>query len=314
MIPLNLVLLGGTGFVGRALVRRLLADGHRVRVLSRNLAVHRERLIAPGVDLVQCNVRDPAALRAAFAGADAVVNLIGILNERGDDGRGFRKVHIDLTQSMVAACKEAGVRRFLQMSALNASRGHSHYMHSRDEAETVVRASGLDWTIFQSSVIFAPGDGLFTRFGDLLRLAPVLPLARAGCRFQPVYLGDVVEALARALTDPATFGQTYELYGPDVYTLKELVRMTARQMGLRRWVLPLPDALGRLQGFVFDFVPGKPFSSDNYRSLQTDSVGGIDGLHRLGITPTPVSAILPDILGDAADRQARLDRNRASAH
>ena len=119
---------------------------------------------------------------------------------------------------------------------------------------------------------------------------------------------------ARALTDPASIGQTYELYGPDVYTLKELVRMTARQMGLRRWVLPLPDALGRLQGFVFDFVPGKPFSSDNYRSLKTDSVGGVDGLHRLGIAPTPVSAVLPDILGDAADRQSRLDRNRANAH
>jgi uncharacterized protein YbjT (DUF2867 family) len=314
MIPLRLVLLGGTGFVGRALAQRLRADGHEVRVLSRNLAAHRVRLLAPGVDLRECNVHDPVQLRAAVAGCDAVVNLIGILNEAGDDGRGFHRVHVELTHSLIAACKDAGVRRLLQMSALNAGRGHSHYLASRGEAEAQVKASGLDWTIFQCSVIFGPGDGLFGRFAGLLRGLPVIPLARPNCRFAPVYLGDVVEAMTRALSDPASIGQTYELYGPEVYTLREIVRLTARQLGLRRWVLPLPDAVARAQGWFFDFVPGKPFSSDNYRSLRTDSVGGIDGLHRLGITPTPVGAILPDIVGNAASRQARLDRNRATAH
>jgi NADH dehydrogenase len=315
MIPLKLVLLGGTGFVGRALANRLRADGHAVVVLSRNLSRHPVRLLPPGAELRECNVHDPAMLRAAFAGADAVINLVGILNEAGDDGRGFHRVHVELTRTVIAACEQAGVRRLLQMSALNAGRGHSHYLASRGEAEALVKASNLAWTIFQSSVIFGPGDGLYARFGSLLRITgPVLPLARAGCRFAPVYLGDVVEAFARALADPASIGQTYELYGPDVYTLADIVRMTARQLGLRRLVVPLPDVLGRLQAFAFDFIPGKPFSSDNFRSLLTDSVGGVDGLHRLGIVPTPVSAVRPEILGDAAARQVRLDRYRATAH
>jgi NADH dehydrogenase len=198
------------------------------------------------------------------------------------------------------------------MSSLNAGRGQSHYLKSRGEAEAAVKASGLDWTIFEPSVIFGHGDGLFCRFAQLLKLAPVLPLARAGCKFAPVYIGDVVEAFVRALGNRRSFGEVYELYGPEVYTMAEIVQMTAKARGLSRIVLPLPDVLGRLQGFVFDFVPGKPFSSDNFRSLATDSVGGIDGLHRLGIVPTRVGAKLPEILGHVDDRQTRYARYRAA--
>jgi NADH dehydrogenase len=198
------------------------------------------------------------------------------------------------------------------MSSLNAGRGESHYLKSRGEAEAAVKASALHWTIFEPSVIFGIGDGLFTRFGALLKSAPVLPLARASAKFAPVYVGDVVEAIRRCVGERRGIGETYELYGPEVFTLKQIVAMTARQLGLQRVVIPLPDLLGRLQGFVFDFVPGKPFSSDNFRSLLIDSVGGIDGLHRLGIEPTPVAAILPDILGHVGDRQTRLDAYRAA--
>lgn len=311
MTALKLVVLGGTGFVGRALVSRLARDGHQVRVLSRNLATHPLRMLPPGVELRELDVYDPQALRAAIAGCDAVINLVGILNEAGDSGRGFRRAHVELTRQVITACQLAGVRRLLQMSALNAGRGASHYLKSRGEAEAAVRASGLDWTIFQPSVIFGPGDGLFTRFAGLLRLAPVLPLARAGAKFAPVCRDDVVEAFRRALADAGSIGQTYELYGPDVFTLADIVRLTARQLGLHRLVVPLPDVIGRVQAFVFDFVPGKPFSSDNYRSLLTDSVGGVDGLHRLGIVPTRVAERLPDILGHADDKQARYARYRA---
>ncbi|KAA2283999.1 complex I NDUFA9 subunit family protein [Arenimonas fontis] len=311
MTPQTLVILGGTGFVGRHLVSRLARDGHRIVLLSRNLATHSDRLLPPGVELRELDVYDPTALQQAFAGADAVINLVGILNERGDNGRGFRRVHVELTKLVIAAMKLAGVRRLLQMSSLNAGRGHSHYLKSRGEAEAAVKASGLDWTIFEPSVIFGPGDGFFCRFAALLRLAPVLPLARARARFAPVYVGDVVEAFVRCLGNRASHGQVYELYGQETFTLAEIVRMTARQLGLRRWVLPLPDALGRLQGFVFDFVPGKPFSSDNFRSLLTDSVGGVDGLHRLGIEPTRVGAMLPAILGHATDKQSRYARYRS---
>lgn len=312
MTPLKIVVLGGTGFVGRHLVSRLAADGHAITLLSRNLGLHAERLLPPGVAIREADVYDPDVLREAFTGADAVVNLVGILNEKGDNGRGFRRAHVELTKLVLAAMQLAGVRRLLQMSSLNAGRGHSHYLKSRGEAEAAVKASGLDWTIFEPSVIFGRGDGLFCRFAALLKLAPVMPLARAGAKFAPVHVGDVVEAMVRALPDRRTHGEVYELYGPDVFTMAQIVKMTARQLGLRRLVLPLPDALGRLQGFVFDFVPGKPFSSDNFRSLKTDSVGGIDGLHRLGITPTRVATRLPEILGHVADRQARYARYRAA--
>ena len=312
MTPLKIVILGGTGFVGRHLVARLAADGHAVTLLSRNLACHGNRLLPPGVELREVDVYDPTVLRDSFTGCDVVVNLVGILNERGDSGRGFRRAHVELTKLVIAAMQLAGVRRLLQMSSLNAGRGQSHYLKSRGEAEAAVKASALDFTIFEPSVIFGHDDGLFCRFAQLLKLAPVMPLARAGAKFAPVYVNDVVEAFVRALGNRKTFGEVYELYGPDVFTLAEIVRMTARARGLSRVVVPLPDPVGRLQAFAFDFVPGKPFSSDNFRSLLTDSVGGIDGLHRLGITPTRVAARLPEILGHVDDRQARYGRYRAA--
>lgn len=314
--PLRISVLGGTGFVGQALVERLVADGHDVTVISRNHARHLERQLPSNAAIRDCDEYDPAALANALRGSDVAINLVGILNETGgfgrnDSGRGFQRAHVELTRALIAACNEAGVTRLLQMSALNAGRGRSHYLRTRGEAEDLLKASTLDWTIFQPSVIFGPGDGLFCRFAALLKIAPVLPLARASAKFAPVFLGDVLEAFRRALGDANTTRQTYELYGSDIVTLAGIVRMTARQLGMRRLVVPLPDALGRMQAFAMDFVPGKPFSSDNFRSLRTDSVGGIDGLHRLGIVPTRMSAILPDILGNSDDRQARLDRYRA---
>ena len=316
--PLKISVLGGTGFVGQALVERLVADGHDVTVVSRNHARHLDRSLPPNAAVRDCDAYDADTLARVLRGSDVAINLVGILNETGgfgrnDSGRGFQRAHVELTRALIAACNAAGVSRLLQMSALNAGRGRSHYLRTRGEAEDLVKASTLDWTIFQPSVIFGPGDGLFCRFAALLKIAPVLPLARASAKFAPVYLGDVVEAFRRALGDASTLQQTYELYGPDIVTLADIVRMAARQLGMRRFVVPLPDALGRAQAFAMDFVPGKPFSSDNYRSLLTDAVGGIDGLHRLGIVPTKISAILPDVLGNSEDRQARLDRYRARA-
>ncbi|MBB5208895.1 complex I NDUFA9 subunit family protein [Chiayiivirga flava] len=310
MNPQHIVILGGTGFVGQHLVPRLARDGHRITVLSRNRTSLRQLYVLPNVRIETANVFSQGALVERFAGADAVVNLVGILNERGFSGSGFRRAHVELTQTVIDACRVAGVPRLLQMSALNAGRGRSHYLRTRGEAEAAVKASALDWTIFQPSVIFGRGDGLFRRFAFLLGLTPVLPLARAGTKFAPVYVGDVAEAFARALRDPGTVRQTYELYGPAVLTLADIVRYTARHRGLRRLVIPLPDALGRLQATVMDFVPGKPFSTDNYLSLALDSVGGIDGLFRLGIEKTPIDAVVPDLLTQSP-RQAQLDRNRA---
>jgi NADH dehydrogenase len=311
MTEMKIVVLGGSGFVGRLLVKRLAAEGHGVTVVSRNLGSHFDRLLPPGVALRQMDVYDPEALRQVFVGADAVINLVGILNEKGDNGRGFKRAHVELTRLVIAACQQSGVRRLLQMSSLNAGRGGSFYLASRGEAETAVKDSGLDWTIFEPSVIFGVGDGLFARFGALLKKLPVLPLACASCKFAPVFVGDVVEAFSRSLRDRRTVGEVYELYGTDVFSLKQIVQMSARQQGLKRLVLPLPNFLGRMQALLCDFVPGKPFSSDNYRSLQTDSVGGIDGLHRLGIEPIRVAQVLPEILGHYEENQIRRARYRA---
>ncbi len=299
MKPGHIVILGGTGFVGRHLVPRLQRDGHRITVLSRNRDTHRELSVLPGVRVVNADVHDPVALRARLEGADAAINLIGILNERGSDGSGFRKAHVELTRSLVESCIATGVPRLLQMSALRAGEGASHYLRTRGEADRIVQASPLAWTIFRPSVIFGPGDGLFFRFASLLRIAPVLPLARAGAMFQPVYVGDVAEAFARALVHPRTAGQVFELGGPRSIALGELVRWTARMTGRRRWIIGLPDPLGALQARVGEWLPGKPISRDNFRSLGTDSIARSDGLGALGIVATPMEVVVPRLLGEA---------------
>ncbi len=309
MKPLNIVILGGTGYVGSHMVPRLHADGHRISVLSRNRELNRELGVLPRVRVENADVHDRAALTHKFAGADAVINLVGILNERGSDGRGFQRAHVELTETVIAACKAAGVPRLLQMSALRAGDGASHYLRTRFDAETRVRDSGLAWTIFRPSVIFGRGDGLFFRFASLLRLTPVLPLARAEARFAPVFVGDVAEAFARALAHPHSIGRTYELFGPRVITLREIVQWTAALIGKRRWIIGLPDALGYLQARVGEWLPGKPISRDNFRSLLIDSVGEKDGLGELGIVSTPMELIVPAMLGENP-QQRRLDRFR----
>lgn len=294
----TIAILGGSGFVGRALVARLLARGDRVRVLSRD-AEAAARTPAGAEPLVG-DVFDEAFLRKSFDRADAVINLVGILNERGDDGRGFHRVYVELADTMITAMQATGVRRLLQMSALHAGDGDSHYLKARGEAEARVRTSVLDWTLFRPSVIAGPGDGLFCRFAQLLRFAPALPIGRADARFQPVWIGDVVDAFLRALDDEITVAGSYDLVGPEVMTLAEIVRLTASTKGWTRFVVSLPDVFGRMQAEVGEHLPGKPISRDNWRSLQRDSTSDDNGLPKLGIAPTDVRGKLPGILGAAA--------------
>jgi NADH dehydrogenase len=241
---------------------------------------------------------------------DLAINLVGILNEPGSSGAGFQRAHVELTATLLAAMKQAGVPRLVQMSALNAGQGESHYLKTRGEAEALVRASGLRWSIVQSSVIFGRGDGLFCRFADLLRMLPVLPLARPNARFAPVHVGDVAEALARVADDPHAAGKTFQLYGPETCTLIEIVRMTRDTLALRRLVVPLPDGLGYLQAWSGEWLPGKPISRDNFRSLKLDSVGTEDGLKALGIAPARIGPLLPRVLG-ANPHQRSLELARA---
>lgn len=296
----HVLILGGTGFVGRHLVEHLLRERCRITVLSRGVDPVKKQLLSRDASLIEGDVGNPDFLRAVLDDVDAVVNLVGILNEQGDSGAGFEHVHVELLDALIEAMRDMGVMRLLQMSALNAGTGQSHYLESRGRAEQHVRASKLSWTLFRPSVIAGRGDGLFCRFDQLLRYAPLLPMGRANARFQPVWVGDVAQAFVNALNDDSHIARSYNLVGPDVMSLGEIVRATAKARGRLRAVLPLPDALGKLQAEIGEFLPGKPISRDNWRSLQSDSTSVENGLLKLGVTPTPVLPQLPEILGLAA--------------
>jgi uncharacterized protein YbjT (DUF2867 family) len=308
---LKIVVLGGTGFVGRSIIHALQAAGHQVDVLSRNRELQRELGIYPEVRTLSTDVYDRAALTQRFAEADAVVNLVGVLQNNGFGGKDFERAHVQLTDTVIAAMQAAGVSRLLQMSSLRAGEGDSHYLRTRGEAEARVKASGLEWTLFQPSVIFGPGDGLFCRFAPLLKVVPVMPLARASARFQPVYVKDVAQAFVLALTRPECSGKTYPLVGPKTYSLAELVRYTAKVLGVKRLIVPLPNLFGRLQGLLFDPLPAavKLFSSDNYKSLALDSISPHDGLTELGIRRTPLELVVPEYIG-RSHHQRQLDGYR----
>src|SRR5580704_9450295 len=316
MKPLSLCILGGTGFLGTRLVARLIKDNHRVTVLSRDRELHKHLLVLPGLTLENCDVYEEAQLSERFRGKDAVINMVGILNERGFGGGGFRRAHLELTRVVLQAARSAGVGRLLQISALKAAvDAPSYYLRSKGEAEKLIREEGanLDWTLLQPSVMFGPGDTFLNRFATLLASVPfAFPLARPNARFQPVLVDDVIEALRRCLRGGAGSRQTYELGGPRVYTLREIVELVAKLTGHRRWLIGLPDFAARLQGLVMNFVPGRPFSTDNYRSLTVDSVCAEDGFARLGIKPQSMIASARQYLG-ALEDNARLSHNRTSA-
>ena len=307
MTPKRYVVLGGTGFIGSHLLAMLADDAHRITVLSRNREQKRAINVLPNVRTISTDVYDRASLEKYIAGNDAVINLAGILNETGKGT--FTHAHVDLTATLIAACRQAGVRRIHLMSSLNAGNRASKYLKTRGEAEAQVRNSGLDWTIYRPSVVYGQDDSFVYRFLKLLRMAPLLPLARPHAKFQPAYVGDVAGAIRRCLADRASIGKIFELHGPDTLELVAIVRMIRDAARLRRIVLPLPDALGYLQAVAAELIPGKPFSRDNFNSLGVDSVGTRDGFAELDITPRRFAAMLPVVLGDyATERRMNLAR------
>jgi NADH dehydrogenase len=269
-------------------------------VLTRRRERHRDLLVVPTLEVVETDVHYASNLMEAIKGCDVVVNLVGILNE-GPSAGTFASVHVELPAKLVDAARVNGVRRLLHVSALNADPGGpSAYLRSKGEGENVAHEAareGIAVTSFRPAVIFGPGDGLFSLFARLLRLSPVLPLACPEARLAPVFVGDVAEAMARALDSPAAHGRRYDLCGPRTFTLRGLVEYTARVAGLRRRVLPLGPAASRLQARVMEWAPGKPFSRDNLLSLQVDGVCRQDGLAELGIVPTGVEAVVPAYIG-----------------
>ena len=273
----NIAILGGSGFVGSELCRRLTAEGHKIRVLSRKLASATAISDLPNLTLHHCPEYSVSELTQATQSCDVLINLIGILNEKGRDGSGFDAAHYTITQNALQACINNAIPRMLQLSALHADvDGPSHYLRSKGKAEALLNnCHDIDITIFKPSVIFGPGDSFLNRFADLLRFTPgVFPLACGNARFAQVYVGDVVTAMANSLEQIDSYGNSYELCGPNIYTLKQLVELTGEFSGHPRWVISLPPTLSKLQAMLLELVPGKPMSMDNFRSLSLDSICG----------------------------------------
>jgi uncharacterized protein YbjT (DUF2867 family) len=255
-------LLGGTGFVGYHLANRLTHHGYTVNILTRRRERHRELLVNPAIRIIEADVYNAQQLCRSFSGAGAVINLIGILNERNAKEGSFARIHAELPGLIAATAAAAGVARLLHMSALHAdpAEPHSLYLKTKGEGEDRAHAAAsrdLRVTSFRPSVIFGPGDSFFNRFAVLLKLSPLFfPLACPDSRFAPVYVGDVAEAFSTALTDEATNGQRLELCGPDSYTLKELVVYTRDTIGLKKPVIGLGDKLSRWQARLLGILPG----------------------------------------------------------
>jgi uncharacterized protein YbjT (DUF2867 family) len=316
MRPLRIVILGGTGFLGTRLIARLIKDGHNVTALSRDREQHKHLLVLPGLTLINTDPYHEGQLAERFRSQDVVVNLVGILNERWFDGSGFRRAHTELTQGVIKAARSANVTRLVQVSSLKAAPdAPSYYLKSKGEAEKLIReqSGALEWTILKPAVMFGAGDSFLNRFANLLGAVPLaFPLAGANAKMQPVSVEDVVEAIVRCLHSETTNHQTYELGGPQVYTLREIVTLVAHLTGRHRWIIGLPGFAAYLQGVFMNFIPGRPFSTDNYRSLKVDSVVGEDGLARLGIAAHSMAAGASQFLGSLEDN-ARLSRNRSAA-
>lgn len=307
---MRIVLTGATGFLGGHLLPVLSMAGHDCLALTRYPPGCKALTAIPRVTIRRGDVFEPDGFAQQLQDADAVINMVGILNEKGRKGEGFHRAHVTLTERIIAACMEAGVKRFIQVSALGAGEGSSHYLVSKGEAEKRIRdADDLAYTIFQPSVIFGNGDAFFNRFAGLIKAAPVLPLACPNALMQPVWAGDVAEGILRSLERPGFTGKTLTAVGPEVFTLRELVEFTARTAGLNTRIANLPDGMARAQAAIMDFVPGKPFSSDNYRSLQTPNTSKDNGLLSLGIKPRSIHSIVPAYLAKSA-RQGRLDASR----
>lgn len=306
----SICILGGSGFVGKQIANRLVSRNRRVRILTRNRNNHRDLLVLPNIELIEADVFDNLQLKKYLNGVDAVINLVGILNEKQHNGDGFRKVHVELPKNLLGICLDLNIRRILHMSALNADAnlGTSFYLRTKGEGENTLHTYSTDRlavTSFRPSVIFGPGDSFLNRFADLLKVMPYFfPLACATARFAPVYVGDVADRFVQALDDKSTYGQRYNVCGPEEYSLKQLVEYTAKTLGLNRRVISLPDFISQLQANVLEWFPGKPFSVDNYNSLKLDSVCQ-HGEHEA----TSLAMVVPSYLGDD-NRQTDYDAMR----
>ena len=301
----TVVVFGGGGFLGRRLVDRLTAEGMTVRVAVRHPDPARIELRSMGferVTVVPADVRDQASVAAAIAGADAVVNAVSAYIEKG--GVTFEAVHVRGAENVAREAAAAGVARLVLVSGIGADpNSSSPYIRARGRGEVIVRQAFPGATIVRPGAMFGPGDALFGTLAALARLLPALPLIGGGStRLQPIFVEDVAEAISSILSDPGTVGRTYELAGPKVYTLHELVNMTLQLMGKRRLLVPIPFAVAEVQARLFELLPNPPLTTGQVDLLKTDNVasGALPDVQELGIQPKTVEEVIPTYIGPRA--------------
>ena len=322
----TICVLGGSGFVGRHIIHQLATSGYAVRVPTRNRERAKSLILLPPVDVIEADIHDETQLNRLFSGVDAVINLVGILHG-GKAGHGdFQTVHADLTGKILKACAANGVRRLLHMSALNAaSDGSSEYLRSKGAAEALIREAtqsadklpikiheGLQATIFRPSVIFGHEDAFLNLFAKLTQYLPIIFLGRANARFQPVFVEDVAQIFTRSLTHPDTYGRSYDVCGPKIYTLRQLVSYAAKVAGHARPVIGLGHTLAYFQAWIMEWLPGRLLSRDAFNSMQSDSVCQCDFESIFGFRPTAIEAVAPGYLArDSGRSRYRFLRRRA---
>lgn len=284
----DILLIGGNGFVGRVLAAKLQAQGYSVLLPTSHIATGRELRMLPKVHLEEADIHNFDELQSLCSrlhAHGAVINLVGILHDKPAKpyGKHFKFAHVDLPKNIITAMQMHGLKRYLHMSALGAdSQGPSMYQRSKGDGEAAVKASNLDWTIFRPSVIFGPQDQFINLFAKLTKLLPAMPLANYEAKFQPVSVDDVATAFVMALKMPETIHQSYDLVGPTVYTMKEIVEFSARKAKTSCLIIPVPAFVGFLQALAFEFLPGPTLMSrDNIASMQLPNVLPVNGIDAL---------------------------------
>ncbi len=304
----TILLIGGSGFIGAAIAAKLCAQGRRVIVPTRNRERAKHLILLPTVEVIEADVNQPETLSALMKGVAAVINLVGVLHsDTGTPyGRRFKAAHVDLARNVGEACVVAGVPRLLHMSSMCAdANGPSMYLRSKAAGEAAVRdaAKGVALTIMRTSVVFGRNDKFINLFAWMQKFAPFVLLGRSAAKLQPVWVEDVAQAFVNALDEPRTFGHTYEIAGPKVYTLKQLVEYAGAVSGHARKVIDLPDGLAYLQAWSMEFAPIEMLSRDNLDSTKVDNVMHGQVAAELRVTPAAMEAVVPAYLSGQSPKE-----------
>jgi len=305
--------LGGAGFVGSSIVAKLDAAGYKVKVLTRNRERAKHLILLPNVQVQTCDITNNRAMSDLLSDCDAVINLIGILHENSNNT--FETVHHQIPRRLAQVCEELGINRLLHMSALRAGKyAPSKYLRSKAAGEAAINefSKKLDITIFKPSVIFGRDDSFLNLFASIIRFVPILVLGKPNAKFQPIWVEDVAQAFVNALENNATYDRTYELGGPTIYTLRELVQKVMAILEVKRPIIGLNKPFSYIQGLVLELLPGKLMTRDNVRSMEVDSVTDEPMASELGVAVTALEVIIPDYLANQTPRAA-YDKFRSAA-